>query len=113
MERLEAKKDEIPPGTLALLILRTLERGPQHGYGIAEHIHRISNDVLAVEEGSLYPALQRMQVKGWLEASWAVTPNNRRARYYRLTPSGMQQLAEERQRFERVTGAISRVLQGA
>jgi len=106
-------RDEIPPGTLALLILRTLSRGPLHGYGIAEHIHRISDDVLAVEEGSLYPALQRMLVKGWLEASWATTPNNRRARYYRLTALGTRQLSFERDRFERVTGAIARVLQEA
>jgi PadR family transcriptional regulator PadR len=106
-------RDEIPPGTLHLLILRTLARGPLHGYGIAEHIHTMSDDVLAVEEGSLYPALQRMLLKGWVEATWDTTPNNRRARYYRLTALGRQQLEQERRRFERVTRAIVRVLREA
>jgi PadR family transcriptional regulator PadR len=106
-------RDEIPPGTLALLILRTLARGPLHGYGIAEHIQRTSAEILAVEEGSLYPALQKMLAKGWLEADWATTPLHRRARYYRLTALGREQLEAERQRFERVTGAITRVLAGA
>ena len=113
MESLPTGRDEIPPGTLHLLILRTLARGPLHGYGIAEHIHTMSDDVLAVEEGSLYPALQRMLLKGWVEATWDTTPNNRRARYYRLTALGRQQLEQERRRFERVTRAIVRVLREA
>src|SRR5213078_3572925 len=102
-------REEIPPGTLYMLILKTLARvGPMHGYGIADHIQQISDDVLTVEEGSLYPALQRMLVKGWVEAEWGVTGNNRRARYYRLTPEGRKQLHSEIAKFEKVTRAITR-----
>lgn len=102
------KKLEMMPGTLELLILRTLERhrGPLHGYGIARHIQRVSDDVLQVEEGSLYPALQRLAVKGWVEAEWGLSDNNRRARLYRLTPAGHKQLAEEVADFERLLKAI-------
>ncbi len=82
-------RTEIPPGTLYMLILRSLARlGPMHGYGIAQHIQLLSEDVLQVEEGSLYPALQRMLIKGWVTAEWRQTENNRRARYYRLTAAG-------------------------
>ena len=104
-------RDNIPPGTLHLLILKTLARADEmHGFEIAESIERISQDVLTVEEGSLYPALQRMLVKGWVEAEWGSTAGNRRARYYRLTRAGRKQLETEQAQFERVTGAIVRVL---
>jgi len=108
------KRDEIPPGTLDLLVLRTLARhGELHGYEIADSIQRTSDDVLQVEEGSLYPALQRMLVKGWVTAEWGVTAGNRRARYYKLTAAGRKQLTAEQQQFERVFGAIVRVIQTA
>ena len=109
------KKSEMMPGTLELLILKTLERHqePLHGYGIARHIRRVSDDVLQVEEGSLYPALQRLAVKGWVKAEWGVSDNNRRARLYRLTPAGRKQLAEEVADFERLLGAILRVVRPA
>ena len=105
-------RDEIPPGTLYLLILRTLERsGEMHGYEIANSIQQISDDVLQVEEGSLYPALQRMLIKGWVTAKWGTTAGNRRARYYQLTPAGRKQLDVEMSQFERVIGAITRVIE--
>ena len=108
------KRLEIPPGTLSMLILKSLARlGPMHGYGIAQHVHRISDDVLQVEEGSLYPALQRMLIKGWVIAEWKQSENNRRARYYSLTPRGRKQLAHEIREFERVMAAIVRVIQPA
>jgi PadR family transcriptional regulator, regulatory protein PadR len=109
-------RDEIPPGTLHLLILKTLDRdGEQHGFEIAGSIQRLSLDVLRVEEGSLYPALQRLLVKGWVSAAWGATAENRRARYYRITPAGRKQLNQEITQFERVFGAIQRVIgtQGA
>jgi PadR family transcriptional regulator, regulatory protein PadR len=103
---------EIPPGTLYLLILKTLAlRGESHGYEIADSIQRTSDDVLQVEEGSLYPALQRMLIKGWVTAEWGTTAGNRRARYYRLTALGRKQLTAEVSQFERVIRAISRVIQ--
>lgn len=109
----ETPRDEIPPGTLYLLILKTLARhGEMHGYEIADSIQRLSADVLQVEEGSLYPALQRMLIKGWVTAEWGVTAGNRRARYYQLTQAGRKQLAVERTRFDRVIGAITQVLEG-
>jgi len=104
-------RDEIPPGTLDLLILKSLARfGEMHGYEIANVIQSASEEVLRVEEGSLYPALQRMLVKGWAMAKWGTTAGNRRARYYRLTPAGRKQLAVEISQFERVIGAITRVI---
>lgn len=107
-------RDEIPPGTLYLLILKTLARaGKLHGYEIADSIQRTSDNILQVEEGSLYPALQRMLIKGWVTAEWGVTAGNRRARYYQLTPAGRKQLAAEVLQFERVIGAITRVIQTA
>jgi PadR family transcriptional regulator PadR len=107
-------RDELLPGTLHLLILKTLARsGEMHGYEIAKSIQQISRDVLQVEEGSLYPALQRMLIKGWLRAEWGATSENRRARYYRLTAAGKKQLDVETQQFERVMGAIVRVIQTA
>ena len=108
------QRDEIPPGTLYLLILKTLALGgEQHGYEIANSIQRTSDEVLQVEEGSLYPALQRMLIKGWVTAEWGVTAGNRRARYYKLTAAGRKQLALELSQFERVIGAITRVIQTA
>jgi len=107
-------RDEIPPGTLHLLILKTLaRRGELHGYEIARTIQQNSEEVLQVEEGSLYPALQRMLVKGWVNAHWGATPENRRARYYRLTAAGRKQLEIELSQFRRVVGAITRVIQTA
>ena len=109
-----ASRTEIPPGTLYMLILRTLARlGPMHGYGIAQHIQQTSEAVLQVEEGSLYPALQRMLIKGWVTAGWGQSDNNRRARYYRLTPAGKKQLDLEVTEFEKVMRAITRVIQPA
>ena len=108
------RQDEIPPGTLSLLILRILARGEEmHGYQIANAIQALSDDVLRVEEGSLYPALQRLLVKGWTSSRWGTTAGNRRARYYRLTASGRKQLAVELSQFERVMQAIVQVIQTA
>jgi PadR family transcriptional regulator PadR len=105
---------EIPPGTLHMLILKSLARmGPMHGYGIAQYIHQVSDDVLQVEEGSLYPALQRMLVKGWVTAEWKQSENNRRARYYRLTHCGRTQMMREVGEFELVMAAIVRVIEPA
>jgi len=107
-------RTEIPPGTLYMLILRTVSRlGPMHGYGIAQFIQQTSGDVLQVEEGSLYPALQRMLIKGWLVAEWKQSENNRRARYYRLTPEGRKQMVREVSEFDRVMAAIVRVIEPA
>jgi PadR family transcriptional regulator, regulatory protein PadR len=107
-------RDEIPPGTLYLLILKTLVRAREmHGFEIARSIEQISEEVLQVEEGSLYPSLQRMLRKGWVTAKWGVTAGNRRARYYRLTPLGRKQLDLEISQFERVTRAITRIIQTA
>jgi PadR family transcriptional regulator PadR len=106
--------DEIPPGTLYMLVLKTLSRkGELHGYEIAGEIQRVSDQILQVEEGSLYPALQRMLLKGWVIAEWGVTAGNRRARYYKLTPAGRKQLAAELTRYDRVTIAIQKVIQPA
>src|SRR5687768_538251 len=105
-------RDAIPPGTLHLLILKTLGRGSEmHGFEIAESIQHDSDDVLTVEEGSLYPALQRLLVQGWVTAEWGTTAGNRRARYYQLTRTGRKQLEVEMSQFERINAAIWRVLQ--
>ena len=111
---LDNSRDEIPPGTLYLLILKTLAaRGRLHGYEIAESILSCSDEVLQVEEGSLYPALQRMLIQDWVTAEWGVTAGNRRARYYSLTPLGRKQLGLELSEFEQMIAAIGRVLQEA
>src|SRR6201992_4195994 len=95
-----------------MLVLKTLsQNGPLHGYGIAARIQQTTEDVLQVEEGSLYPALQRMLIKGWVTAKWGTTAGNRRARYYQLTPAGRRQLSVEISQFERVMGAIARVIE--
>ena len=101
---------EVLPGTLDLLILRTLVPGPMHGYGIAQRLRQVSGDVLQVGESSLYPALQRLLLNGWVKAEWGASENNRRARYYTLTAAGRKQLAAERAEFARVIGAIEKVL---
>jgi PadR family transcriptional regulator PadR len=98
------------PGTLDLLILKTLSRSPLHGYGIAQQIKLASADVLAVEEGSLYPALQRLELKGLIDSEWRMTEHNRRARVYRLSAAGTRRLAEAEAEFERLAGAVHRVL---
>ena len=104
---------EILPGTLYLMILKTVEKGPMHGYGIARRIKHLSDEVLEVEEGSLYPALQRMLIKGWIAAEWRPSENNRRARYYRLTAAGRKQLGVELSEFDRVVHAVRQVIQTA
>src|SRR5215211_5438704 len=106
-----AAKNELLPGTLEMLILKTLTRGPMHGYGIAQHIKQVSEDVLKVEEGSLYPALQRLQVKGWVNSEWAQSEKNRKARFYELTPLGRKQFVAEQASFDRLIEAIARVMQ--
>jgi PadR family transcriptional regulator PadR len=102
---------ELLPGTLDLLILRTLVRGPNHGYGVAQRVRELSRDVFQVGESSLYPALQRLTLNGWVKAEWGVSDNNRRARYYTLTPAGRKQLAAEEREFERIVAAIRLVLE--
>jgi PadR family transcriptional regulator PadR len=104
-------KNDLLQGTLALLVLKTLARGPLHGYGITLHIQMVSKDFLRVEEGSLYPALHRMEQDGWVSAEWGLSENNRRARYYQLTAKGRKQLAEEEKNWERLTQAVAQVLQ--
>jgi PadR family transcriptional regulator, regulatory protein PadR len=101
---------ELLPGTLDLLVLRTLVAGPMHGYGIAHRLQQISDDVLHVGESSLYPALQRLLLNGWVKAEWGASENNRRARYYTLTAAGRKQLVSEREEFNRMIGAIQKVL---
>ena len=104
---------DLLPGTLDMLILRALVRGPLHGYGIADRLRQVSQDVLHVGESSLYPALQRLLLNGWVKAAWGASENNRRARYYTLTAAGRRRLDAEREEFERLILAIQRVLQGA
>ena len=106
-------KQDLLRGTLDMLILKTLSVSPMHGYGIAQHIKRLSREVLHVEEGSLYPALQRLRQRGWLKAEWGQTPNNQRARYYTITARGREQLGEEEAGFGELVAAIQRVMRGA
>jgi len=106
-------KTDIPPGTLYMLILKTLARGPMHGYGITQHIERLSNDTLRLEEGSLYPALHRLTHSGSLRSEWGASENNRRARYYSITAAGRKQLAQEEASWGQLTGAVARVLRHA
>lgn len=108
-----AKKPDALQGTLDLLVLKTLSRGPQHGYGIASHIATVSDDILRVEEGSLYPALHRMEHAGWIAAEWQITANNRRARLYRLTRAGQKHLDEEQEKWDRLSKAVGKVLRFA
>ena len=101
---------DLLPGTLELLILKTLAGGARHGYGIVEHLRQASDDLLKVGESALYPALQRLLLKGWVRAEWGASENNRRARYYTLTPAGRKHLTAERAEFDRMVGMIQRVL---
>jgi transcriptional regulator len=102
---------ELLPGTLDMLILKTLTRGEMHGYGIAQTIQRVSDDVLHVEEGALYPALHRLEVRGWLRSAWGTSENNRRAKYYRLSALGRRELEREAEYWHRVASAVTRVMQ--
>ena len=103
----------VPPGTLVMLVLRVLKAGPMHGYAIAQRIHLLTHDVLQVEEGSLYPALQKILLKGWAKARWGTSETNRRVRFYDLTPAGRAQLASEMDDYERINAAIRAVLKSA
>jgi transcriptional regulator len=98
-------------GTLDMLILKTLTRGAMHGYAITEFIHETSENLLRVEEGALYPALHRLELRGWLASEWGLSENNRRAKYYRLTPSGRKQLSAESATWRRLSGAVMRVME--
>src|SRR5213078_3314991 len=113
--RMTNKKEtgDLMQGTLDLLILKSLARGPMHGYGVAEWIHESSQDVLRVEEGALYPALHRLELRGLLSAEWGTSENNRRAKYYALTAAGRKKLTEEAEYWRRMSGAIARVMQTA
>ncbi len=110
MSKPEPIASEFLPGTLAMLILRVLSRGPMHGYAIAKRVRDASEDALEIEDGSLYPALNRLLVKGWLKAEWGVSENNRKARFYELTPAGRKQLAVEAREFDRLVSAIQLVM---
>ena len=113
MGKRHTSRQDLLPGTLDMLILKTLTRGVMHGYGIAEHIRQLSDEVLHVEEGSLYPALQRLQLQGLIKSEWGHSINNRRARYYRLTPAGRRQLGQTESSFTRLIQAIARVMRPA
>jgi PadR family transcriptional regulator len=104
---------ELMPGTLDMLILKALSREPMHGYSIVQYIQHASDDILGVEEGALYPALHKLEVRGWLKAEWGTSENNRRAKYYRLSAIGRRELERETAYWNRVAGAVSRVMQGA
>jgi len=106
-------KHDMPPGALVLLILRVLRSGPLHGYAIAQRIHSLSSEVLHVEEGALYPALQKILLKGWVTAEWGISETNRKVRFYRLTPAGRKQLEAELSGYDRVHEAIRAVLRTA
>jgi transcriptional regulator len=110
---MEPENSELLPGTLYLLILRTLRRGPLHGYGIARRIKDASRDGLQIEDGSLYPALNRMLIKGWVAAEWGISENNRKARFYRLTAEGRKQLDKETAEFERLVRVMQLVMRNA
>jgi transcriptional regulator len=113
MGKKRTERQDLLPGTLDMLILKSLTRGVMHGYGIAEHIRQLSDEVLHVEEGSLYPALQRLQIQGWIVSEWGHSVNNRRARYYRLTKDGRRQLGEAESSFAKLIAAITRVMRPA
>lgn len=113
MGKKKTGRQELLPGTLDMLVLKSLTRGVMHGYGIAEHIRTMSEDVLHVEEGSLYPALQRLQLQGLIASEWGHSVNNRRARYYRLTPAGRRQLGQAESGFATLIEAITRVMRPA
>src|ERR1041385_1179006 len=106
----KAQKNDSLPGSLDMLILKTLSRSKLHGYAIVQTIQETSGDELLIEEGSLYPALQRLELNGWIDGEWGITPNNRRARIYKITQKGRKQLIEETQRYKQLTLAIARVM---
>jgi len=108
--REKAGGNELMPGTLEMLILKTLTIAPMHGYGIAQHLQQLSQDVLQVEEGSLYPALHRLEHQGWITADWGTSENNRRARFYTLTKAGRTQLAVEVSKWDRLSAGVNLVL---
>ena len=103
----------VPPGTLVMIVLRVLQSGPLHGYAIAQRVHQLTSEALQIEEGSLYPALQRILVKGWAKAEWGVSETNRRVRFYRLTPAGRKQLETEVAGYEKISAAIRIILRTA
>jgi transcriptional regulator len=107
---MSAQTIDLPQGTVDLLILRTLSLGPQHGWGISERIQQVSDNVLQIQTGSLYPALHRLERRGWIKARWGASENNRRAKFYELTPSGHKQLAAEKDDWKKLAAAIAQVL---
>jgi PadR family transcriptional regulator, regulatory protein PadR len=104
-------KPDLPQGTLDLLVLKALSLGSMHGYGVGQRIQQLAEDMLTVEEGTLYPALYRIEQKGWIESEWGVSENNRRARFYKITRQGRKQLAVEESHWEHLTAAVAKVLQ--
>ena len=108
--RSDTPAGDLLQGTLDVMVLKALTRGPMHGYGVAEFIHLSSNDVLKVEEGALYPALHRLELRGLLKSEWGLSDNNRRAKFYRLTEAGRQHLADETNSWSRLAGAVTQVL---
>lgn len=104
---------ELPQGTLDLLILRTLALGPQHGWAISERVQQVSSDVLRIQQGSLYPALHRLERRGWIKARWGTSDNNRRAKYYELTRAGTKQLEKEEESWRKLAAAVAQVLESA
>ena len=109
----DEQRIDLPQGTLDLLILQTLALEPQHGWAISERVQQISSDVLRIQQGSLYPALHRLQRRGWIKARWGTSENNRRAKYYELTKSGAKQLEQETEAWRKLTVAVSQILEGA
>ena len=107
---MDPERLDLPQGTLDLLILKTLALGPQHGWAISERVQQISSDVLRIQQGSLYPALHRLERRGWIRAEWGPSDNNRRAKYYDLTPAGRQQLEAEESAWRKLTAAVAQVL---
>ncbi|MDQ5836570.1 MAG: PadR family transcriptional regulator [Acidobacteriota bacterium] len=105
------QKPDLPQGTLDLLVLKALSLGPMHGYGVGQRIQQLAEDMLQIEEGTLYPALYRIEQRGWIESEWGVSENNRRARFYKLTKAGRKQLAAEESQWEHLTAAVAKVLQ--
>jgi PadR family transcriptional regulator, regulatory protein PadR len=106
-----ADRVELPQGTLDLIILRTLSSGPQHGWAISERVQQVSSDILQIQQGSLYPALHRLERRGWIKAKWGVSDNNRRAKYYELTKSGQEQLKHETASWHKLTAAVAQILE--
>jgi transcriptional regulator len=113
MQRVTEKRVDLPQGTLDLLILRTLALGPEHGWAISERIHQVSSEVLQIQQGSLYPALHRLERRGWIKARWGASDNNRRAKFYELTKTGRKQLETEKDEWKKLTAAVAQVLETA